>query len=1255
MRCARKPSVLTWPFVVAILGTCSWAAPAHAYNPPVDTAGPLTVRIEGPEEVTQTGVPLPVRVVVENRQDERIEGTLEIRVIDRWQAQPAGPVPFSVDPRRAASQEFQVLAGEGTYSAHYPIHAYARFESGGTQLTAHPILVLETKLPPIARAPLPIVWAPLDVPEDGELALWRLVVHRSVVAVSGEEAKTMPVGWQGAEARSRGSVGIGSETLEDSLTRAKKTRSVLAIHPPWYEGLVGTLLMEFPLGLPKSTPLKLSFANAVTPTGEGDGVTFRIRVLPLSAREGEFGKIVFERHTAAKSWQPAEADLSKFAGQSVRLQFESHPGPKNNTGWDQSYWAEPTLVAGNPPEPPPFPPPDDAGSRLLGSATNLRSVPRGAEEYGFRVWPGRRGLLDSVVGFSCGDRRLYFQGFEVRVLGGRIDDARSPILLKQVSEEPCDDGYQVRHRFQSLFLGGPFDLVGRLFVDRGALRADFRLENVPPPEPWTAVYLEDVAAGPWSQQARQVYAGHGNVVRQPEAFRLGFDGHRLATSFVGMDFPVGLSVVQGVDVPPDEFRVEPSGRHYSLHAPHASEWTFIPAENVWEAVKVWREVNGLKPAGGVEKAAGRFVFDLWGGRYGESAEALRQAFRYGLTDSMVIWHNWQRWGYDYRLPDIYPPNPSLGTLDEMRDLLAASGQAGVPLALHDNYIDFYPDADGFSYDENIAFHRDGTPVKAWLNEGRQAQSYRYRADRVEPFLRRNLHLIHEGLAPTAFFIDVWSSINPYDYWTADGRFFDRVNTRTSWGEHFAWIRDLLGNGAPQISESGHDQLIGWLDGAQTNHLRVGPPVGEGYYRWAVWDWPCADAERTPWFDAAHHDRFILHGAGYSSRYEGGLDGRLHGIYSDDYVATEVLTGHPAMVPHPFGRDVVRKYWLLSDLMRALALRRIEAVEFVGDDLHRQHVRWSGGGEVWVNRGETDWGTSGVTLPEYGFFATVPADEGLVESSIARRDGVIVEMARSPWQLYVNGRQVVDPALPIRLSVENVTYLGDRKFEMALAWQADVSIPEGYRPFLHFCDEEGEIVFQAGQDATFGDGRQGHFAARGFAQIPEGLSPRLAVELRIGFYAPSGGDRLALVGPDDGTRRIRVGTVRLEGEGGKLTGLTWTPHEPEPDPLLARQNPERKPIDFGPVTTVGACRLTPDGDALVVTPLPGDRVPDFTLQLRWGELPWNLPEPTRVEAVAEDGSVLDRRAVGRAPTEGWSGGAVLVQCRPGVFAYRLLHD
>ena len=372
-------------------------------------------------------------------------------------------------------------------------------------------------------------------------------------------------------------------------------------------------------------------------------------------------------------------------------------------------------------------------------------------------------------------------------------------------------------------------------------------------------------------------------------------------------------------MPCNGLTVRPADRHYSIHVPHASTLTFIPAENVWDAVKVWRNVNGLKPGGGVQKVAGRFVFDLWGGRYAETADALEKAFRYGLTDAMVVWHNWQRWGYDYRLPDIYPPNPQFGTLEDMRRLARVCREHGVVFAPHDNYIDFYPDADGFSYEKQIAFYQNGQPVRAWLNEGRDAQAYRYRADAIEPLLRRNLRLIRDNFAPTGYFIDVWSSAGPYDYWTADGRFVDRQYTRQVWASQFAWIRDFLGGDAPQISESGHDQLIGWLDGSQTNHLRVDQPV-PGKPTWCVWNIACADAERTPWFDAAHHDRFVCHGAGYPSRYEGGLDPRLHGIDSDDYIATEVLTGHPGMVSRAFGRDVVRKYWLLRDLMRALALQ-----------------------------------------------------------------------------------------------------------------------------------------------------------------------------------------------------------------------------------------------------------------------------------------------------------------------------------------------
>jgi len=1060
-----------------------------------------------------------------------------------------------------------------------------------------------------------------------------------VVAVFGRPPKTMPVGWTGAAEGSRSSV-----QFQNGLRLGDASRDVLAIHPPWFEGQVGTAWVEYPLALPRAKPIRLRFATAVTPTGNGDGVTFRVRAVALDAPDGQAGDVVFERHSAAKTWEAGEADLSRFAGLRVRVQLESDPGPAENTAFDQSYWAEPTLVVGAPRSPMvAFPP------IMLDGDWRLGQIQVGATACEVRVWPGQRGLLDATVGFLGAQRQLYFRGFRTRVLGMRVDDPGSPVTLEVARPEPLPGGgYEVRHRFQSP--SGAFDLVGRVALKDHALRIGFQLENAPPPRPWFAPHIEELAVDQFSQMVQRVYVGHGNVIQQPGAFDLAFDGHRLATSHVGFDFADGLSLVQAVDLPPERLDVDPAAKHYSLHTAHDATFTFVPGDNVWEATKQYRNVNGLKAAGGVPRLAGRFVFDLWGGRYGPSADALQQAFRYGLTDAAVVWHNWQRWGYDYRLPEIYPPNPELGTEDELRRMVGACRQAGVLFALHDNYIDMYPDAEGFSYQNEIAFHADGRPVRAWNNEWRGAQSYRFRADRVANYLKPNLKVIEEQLGPTAYFIDVWSSIRPYDYWTADGRFVDCVVTRDSWGKHFAWIRELLGDDAPQISESGHDQLIGTLDGAQTNHLRVGPSL-PGDHSWSVWNIPCEDAERIPWFDAAHHDRFILHGAGYSSRYQAGLDARMHGIYSDDYLATEVLTGHPAMVSQPFGRDVVRKYWLTQDLMRALALRTIESVEFAGDDVHRQHVRWSGGGDVWVNRGAKDWQLPGgqPPLPQYGFLARVSTADGVVTAAISRRDGLIVETASSSDQLYVNARQMVATGLRIRPSAPSVTSTDGRKLELAIQWQADDPVPEGYQPFIHFVDSKLEIAFQATFDAQrFQQQRTGRIEMSATAALPDTLGVGEVLELRVGLYSPTrGGPRLALLGTDDGERRIRLGVVKLTGQADRVTGIRWEPLPAAVDPYLARQNPEGKLVNFGSVRTAGGCRLVRQEKTLLLVPLPDSGSVRSRFELAWERLPWQLPAPTHIESLGEDGRVLRRVSIGAS--------GPVIECEPDVFAYRLVRE
>jgi len=714
----------------------------------------------------------------------------------------------------------------------------------------------------------------------------------------------------------------------------------------------------------------------------GRGATFRVRVLPFAESSGEAPQVLFQKVIQATGWQDGEVDLGPFAGRSIRLQLEAQADSNQPV---RAFWGEPTIIAGTPVSAlsPASPPPAGAPSRLLGVAD------RQGRHYEVRLYPGQRGLLDSTVGFVSGSASLYMHGFRVRVLGDELEDPRSACHFLEAREEPTSGHYRVRHRFRSS--EGDFDVLAEDWIENGALRTRFWLENTPAVRPWFDVHLEEIATGQWSEKATRVYAGDGNVIQDPEAFELAATaGYAESTSFVGFDFTNGISVVQGVDSPPASFKVDPAARYYSLQTAAAQTVTLIPSPNVWEAARVWHELDGLHASAGVHMLAGRVDIDLWGQKsYRDTAQQLRRAFLYGLTDSIVVLHDWQHWGYDSRLPDIYPPNPEYGTLADFVDLVQTCKSHGVLFAPHDNYTDFYPDAEDFTYDD-ITFNPVGQPVRAYPQRywGGQ-QSYRWRTDRAHPFIARNLNLIRDGFAPTAYFIDVLTAYPPTDFFDAEGKYFDRLYDREAQRQECAFIRNYLGNDAPVIAEAGHDQLIGWLDGGDCQHV--------------AWGLKCSDTERVPWYDVAHHDRFVLLGVGYPEIYARGLDPKDHGNYSDDYISTEVLDGHPALVSDAFSRDVVRSYWLLHDLERALAMRRMVGFQFDGANLHRQHVSWEGGGEVYVNRGADNWRAAGHTLPQYGFYVRVPGKDGVVEAAIELRDGQRVEWSRSGSMVYENAR------------------------------------------------------------------------------------------------------------------------------------------------------------------------------------------------------------------------------------------------------------
>jgi hypothetical protein len=1185
-------------FLFAIAGLVS---STPDFSPAQDTAGPLTLSLSDPGEVKTLNRPVPIAATVTNSGPVLLSGTVSLWTIDDWRVEGESTRTFTLEPKAARSLSFAVLPSAKSYAALYPVHARAEFRTGGAPTAAaHAVLILPVSADAVtassvARLPL------LRLRNRGHIRLDLPNRFQPGISVHNGPPAPKPVGWTGTDEPT------GALVQLTSVERGDR-RSAIGVHPPWRHAW-GETLLDYHVALPSASPLYLDFATAIRdhdPARENpsDGVDFRV----LVSTGGPF-RTLFTRFSAAKRWEDARVDLSGYAGREITLRLFTGPGPAHDTNCDQSYWAEPILTSG--PEPVREGEAQRSARRQLAVRTARdawagRSAPwswrleSDAAVVGASLIAGPQGLADAFLVFADAGRVLVFDGFVVEISGRALGAGKADL--------PCDRVTPLFEARRGQLTHDVFDgdellsVRTQIWAERGALRVAFDMpgarRNVRGEPRFTALMV-----GTASESARRVYAGFGNVIQDPGRFDLPAGGFTLSTRHVGMDFTNGLSLVQASDIFPDAFRVDPDARRYALITHHDATLSFVPStRGAFAAARVYRGIAGFQTGSGVAAMRGRMVLDQWGGDYRQAAGDLEQAARYGLTDAVFVKHVWQRWGYDYRLPDIYPPG---GRFDDFRGMVDACKRNGLLFSPHDNYIDFYPDAEGFSYD-HIVFNADGTPQKAWFNKGRQALSYRWRPTAFFPWLESNLKNIVAGFAPTAYFVDVFSAMAPMDFYDRQGRFSPKTITVERWGAAFDRIHDALGPHAPTISEAGHDALIGHLDAAESDHSGWSPrTVSEqgaasenAPFRWRM---AAGDGERVPWHDMASHGHFVLLAGGLGSRYAGGADAVLHGYGSDDYLSLTALGGRNPMCDGPFSRHTVMTYWLLHGVSKALAQREMLDHLFAGDDIHRQRVRFSDGGNVTVNRGETDWPVAGLTLPPYGFVAQA----GEYDASVARRSGIISGFARGPGVLFVDARPPeADPEATMLPRLMTVDDLGGRRLRLRVDWKVFQPTPSGYRPFLHFVSgKEGDveaIVFQG--ELKMADGALAHpgdSTSVAEVVVPETLKAPATYGVRFGLYNPAaGGRRWPLLGARDGEGRARGGQIHMELRPDQSVSLRWQPEPPDPAAAVRaeRLNSEGRQVDFGPVVTNGSFRLDYHGEEWELTPLPSSSAFETTLRL-----------------------------------------------------------
>ena len=595
---------------------------------------------------------------------------------------------------------------------------------------------------------------------------------------------------------------------------------------------------------------------------------------------------------------------------------------------------------------------------------------------------GTNGLFDAKITLANGLTRLVFNGFQCEVDGERIETVDSFTAKEEAGRLTVDH-----------MCGFGRKLRAELWGEGGALRVAWSMPEATRSSLGTPRYTR-LALGSCSYPAMRAYAGFGNVVEDPEKFRLDGEGFKLSTRHVGADYANGISLVQATDVFPLALACDSAKKLYSLETSHDATFTFVPSsKGAFAAARRFALISGYKAAGGVERLKGKMCLDQWNGDYREAASNLLMAAKYGLKDAVYVRHMWQRWGYDYRLPDICPADDHEGLLSLRRDC----AKAGIDFCLHDNYIDYYPDADGFTYDD-IVFNDDGTPLKSWYNSWRKAQSYRWLPHAVATKLGQNVGEMKSLYSPDALFIDVFTAIAPFDYRDRSGRFYPKTVTQEEWGKAFDLARSRMGKrNAAMISEAGTDALIGHVDAAQSDHFAAS--------RWFDYAPVFTDSERVPWHDIVTHGKMILFAGGLGERYSAidwntPGDQKLHGYGSDDYLATTVIGGRAPMCEGPFSREAVLTYWLLHDVCDELARGDFVEFGFDGKNIHRLHSLFVTG-EVWANRStNSTWSVADTVLPTYGFVAKCANSEaGIVET-----EGRVWSYSRGPSGVFVDSRK-----------------------------------------------------------------------------------------------------------------------------------------------------------------------------------------------------------------------------------------------------------
>ena len=1036
--------------------------------------------------------------------------------------------------------------------------------------------------------------APLILPDADAVRLDEIGLYAVGYQYRRQAEKRFPDGWSGGFEEH---TGVALEPAGEA-----NGREAFLLHPPWRGG-TGVAFQEFRFRLPPANgvrQIKLVGAtamrsDALTGAGEApksDGATFRIKAN---------GRMLLDENRDDAQWKPFAFDLTDLAGQTVTLRFETDPGPRDNASFDFALWGGRELrLEGF--APPPVrqtaPPPPLDLRRLYPKENGAVAPPSGfAGHVGADVRTN-----NATLTYRGADGTLQYQWFR-------------PIT----AEDPPLGRWQLRATLHGETEAEVVPLAGDAHLEwsRAAKFKSSRLEATPGGVDCLSTYDVDGHAVAFHCSARLIgkslvlevhcdealitalEAGHwGPVLRRRAVTVPYYSGqvyyleheHLFANAF--LDWTKSSASYH------DHDRAGYGARTDGTRVPLREQVVYCAA---WHAAETLPNLPN-PPSPFREHLAGKVILDIWGGRFDDIARNLEKLRDYGLNNCVAIIHVWQRSGYDNALPAHVPANAKLGGDAGMKNLVATAKRLGYDIALHENYVDYYPNYEGFNPDD-VALDANNNRVHAWYNPGTKIQSFAVQPHAILALAHQQSPQIRDRYQPNADYLDVHSAVPPWfhvDFRAgAEGAAtFQPVRD----AHRQLWAYERATDGGPVLGEgANHWFWSGLLDGVEAQ-FGVGWPGNAG-----------RNAPLMVDFDLLKiHPLQFNHGMGYYDRWWSSptWGARPPMEVLDQYRMQEVIYGHAGFLGGATWSDVPLA-WLEHHLLSPVTSRYAAALPLKIE--YRVKGRWLEGteaaqGGIWnqvrvtydngltvtANNDAEPLHEESVTLPQYGWLA----DGAGVTAWTALRDGVVADYARTDDSTFANARAGADwnqsGIHQIHPAVSDFRQTGDRSFALGYEWQINETLSRDYTCFVHFV--RGDETFFQNDHALprpTSAWKMGEKLADGphDLRLPDGLADG-DYDVRLGLYLPDAG-RLDLLGRNDGQDRIQAGTLHVRAGGRNLT-FEAAPPDREAGIYERRLNAAGKVLDFGDVRTDGSVLVRREHDEWVLRALP--RAGDFLIEL-----------------------------------------------------------